>query len=93
MDDTVNSDGQGDRLEVAFVGVSIQTAHGGPARSVVGLADCVGYLATHPDNAVRMGRLAQEYVGESFTPQQQTERALKIYSRIVEGTWGGLRGV
>lgn len=44
MSETARQDNQGDGLEVAFVGLSIQTSQGGPARSVIGLAEGVARL-------------------------------------------------
>jgi glycosyltransferase involved in cell wall biosynthesis len=41
MSETAKKDNQGAGLEIAFVSLSIQTSHGGPARSVVGLAEGV----------------------------------------------------
>ncbi len=47
-----------------------------------GLAMCIDRFVNNPEAAERMGRLAQEYIRLSFTPNQQTEKALEFFRKV-----------
>lgn len=48
----------------------------------VGLARCVDQFVRDPPEAQRMGRQAQEYMRLSFSPAEQTERAVELFRSV-----------
>ncbi|MCK4624725.1 MAG: glycosyltransferase family 4 protein [Phycisphaerae bacterium] len=51
-----------------------------------GLADCIDELVRNPQVAKQIGQQAQEYVRRNFRPQQQTEKALALFGKLVSST-------
>ena len=52
-----------------------------------GLADCIAWVADHPEQAERMAQRAKEYVRTSprFSPERHTERALEVFRKLSGG--------
>ena len=52
-----------------------------------GLADCITWVADHPEQAERMAQRAKDYVRTSprFSPERHTERALEVFRKLSGG--------